>query len=331
LIVKDNLIPRRKLPMKIIDIYKKFVQMGKEHDPRTLEGVEKVLAHTNKKFTELKEKDKKYFDTDRLTNPYSDTRILNGDPQTDVKRVFVGIDMEAQEVILADRLREKGEKIDLVMAHHPEGRALVALHRVMHLQEDVLAEMGVPINVAEGILASRISEVQRGLMPLNHNRSVDAARLLNLPFMCVHTPADNMVNDYLTKLCDAKKPETVGDVMDILMEIPEYQESKMIHAGPKVVLGKEKNRAGKILIDMTGGTGGSEDAYAKLAIAGVGTIVGMHIGEKHRKEAEKNHINVIIAGHMASDSLGMNLLLDVLEKEGIEILTCSGMFRVKRF
>jgi putative NIF3 family GTP cyclohydrolase 1 type 2 len=140
-----------------------------------------------------------------------------------------------------------------------------------------------------------------------------------------------MVNDYLTKLCDAKKPETVGDVMDILMEIPEYQESKMIHAGPKVVLGKEKNRAGKILIDMTGGTGGSEDAYAKLAIAGVGTIVGMHIGEKHRKEAEKNHINVIIAGHMASDSLGMNLLLDVLEKEGIEILTCSGMFRVKRF
>ncbi len=38
---------------------------------------------------------------------------------------------------------------------------------------------------------------------------------------------------------------------------------------------------------MTGGTGGSKDAFEKLAIAGVGTIVGMHIGENNRQEAEK--------------------------------------------
>jgi len=81
---------------------------------------------------------------------------------------------------------------------------------------------------------------------------------------------------------------------------------------------------------MTGGTGGSEDAYAKLAVAGVGTVIGMHIGEKHRKEAEKNHINVVIAGHMASDSLGINLLLDNLEKKGVEVAPCAGLIRVKR-
>ena len=81
---------------------------------------------------------------------------------------------------------------------------------------------------------------------------------------------------------------------------------------------------------MTGGTGGSEEAFEKLAIAGVGTVIGMHIGEKHRKEAEKNHINIVIAGHMASDSLGINLLLDKLQQEGIEILPCSGLIRIKR-
>ena len=81
---------------------------------------------------------------------------------------------------------------------------------------------------------------------------------------------------------------------------------------------------------MTGGTSGSEDAYSKLATAGVGTLVVMHIGEKHRKEAEKNHVNVIIAGHMASDSLGMNLILDEIAKQGVEILTCSGLTRVQR-
>lgn len=316
--------------MRLIDFYQKCVSLGKEYDPRSAVDVEKNLTRAVKQYEELKEKDKQYFDVERLKNPYADTRILNGDPETEVNKILAGIDMEVQEVLLADRLREKGEKIDLILSHHPEGKALVALHKVMSLQEDVLAQLGVPINVAEGILASRISEVERGLMPLNHNRSVDAARLLNFPFMCVHTPADNMVNTYLSNLFIEKQPETVGDVVDLLLEIPEYQESKKIDAGPKVFLGKETNRAGKVFVDMTGGTGGSEDAFAKLAIAGVGTIVGMHIGEKHRKEAEKNHINVIIAGHMASDSLGMNLLLDHFIQQGLELLPCSGFIRVAR-
>ena len=64
----------------------------------------------------------------------------------------------------------------------------------------MLAKFGVPINVAEGIMASRMSEVKRGLMPLNHNRAVDAARLLDIPLMCIHTPADNHVSDYLQRL-----------------------------------------------------------------------------------------------------------------------------------
>jgi hypothetical protein len=33
---------------------------------------------------------------------------------------------------------------------------------------------------------------------------------------------------------------------------------------------------------------------------------------------------------MASDSLGMNIILDELEKKGIDIVPCSGLIRVKR-
>ena len=138
-----------------------------------------------------------------------------------------------------------------------------------------------------------------------------------------------MVNTFLSKIFAEKKPDTLGDVIKQLKEIPEYREAAKMGAGPKIVVGSEKKRSGKIFVDMTGGTGGSEDAFAKLATAGVGTVVGMHIGEKHRKEAEKIHINVVIAGHMASDSLGINLLLDVLEK-GIAVLACAGLVRVKR-
>ena len=42
------------------------------------------------------------------------------------------------------------------------------------------------------------------------------------------------------------------------------------------------------------------------------------------------HMNIVIAGHMASDSLGMNLWLDELEKRGIEIVPCGGLIRVSR-
>jgi intracellular sulfur oxidation DsrE/DsrF family protein len=56
----------------------------------------------------------------------------------------------------------------------------------------------------------------------------------------------------------------------------------------------------------------------------------MHQSERHRKEAEKAHINVVVAGHMSSDSIGMNLFLDELEKRGIEVIPCSGLIRYSR-
>ena len=316
--------------MKIREIYEYVIARGMEKDPRGIDVAKAHLIRENKRYEEMKEEDKKLYDTDRLTNPYSDTRVLFGTPETEVKRVLVGIDMEVGEVLLADRLGEKGKKIDLIMSHHPEGKALAGLYDVMHLQEGILADFGVPINVAEGIMVSRISEVKRGLMPLNHNRAVDAAKILGLPIMSAHTVADNQVTTFLQELMDKEKPATLIDIVKLLKTIPEYAEADKHGAGPTIVVGNKKRSAGKILVDMTGGTSGSEDAYAKLSQAGVGTLLVMHIGEKHRKEAEKNHVNVIIAGHMASDSIGMNLLLDGLENKGLEIITCSGIIRNKR-
>lgn len=316
--------------MKLKEIYQLVIEFGKDNDPRSKREISQVLARVREDYLSMKADEKSYFDQDRLDNPYSDTRILVGDPQTEVQTVLAGIDMEVSEILLADALRNRGEKIDLIISHHPEGRALAGLYQVMHMQEDMLAEMGVPINVAEGIMGSRINEVQRGLMPANHNRAVDAAKLLGFSFMCVHTPADNMVNTFLANLMKKKKPGTLADIINLLLEIPEYKHAAKMGTGPKIVVGKKQNRAGKIMVDMTGGTSGSKESYAKLAAAGVGTVIGMHIGEEHRKEAEKNHVNVIIAGHMSSDSLGMNLMLDQLELRGVIIKTCSGLYRVSR-
>jgi len=160
------------------------------------------------------------------------------------------------------------------------------------------------------------------------------AKLLKIDFMCVHTPADNLGANFLVKLFKqkAKDMETVGDVMDLLKTIPEYQAAMKMKAGPMIVSGHEDSHAGKIIItEFTGGTEGAKDIYEKMSHYGIGTVIGMHMSEKNRVEAEKYHINVVIAGHMASDSLGMNLLLDELEKKGIEVVPTSGLIRVKRF
>jgi putative NIF3 family GTP cyclohydrolase 1 type 2 len=104
-----------------------------------------------------------------------------------------------------------------------------------------------------------------------------------------------------------------------------------IGVGPKIFVGSPENRCGKIaLSEITGGTEGSPKLYEKMAQAGVGTVVGMHISEEHKKEAESAHVNIVIAGHISSDSLGVNLLMDELERQGIEIVPCSGFTRVSR-
>ncbi|MDP1758243.1 MAG: NGG1p interacting factor NIF3, partial [Thermodesulfovibrionales bacterium] len=76
---------------------------------------------------------------------------------------------------------------------------------------------------------------------------------------------------------------------------------------------------------------GSKEIFESLTAGGVNTIVAMHLSEDHRKEAEKNHLNVVIAGHIASDNVGINLLLDELSRSSsLEILECSGFKRVSR-
>jgi hypothetical protein len=292
--------------------------------------VNRLLEDRQKEYEKMSNDDRDFFDKETLSNPYNDTRILYGLGEEMVKSLICGIDMETPEIILADRLREKGRKIDLVIAHHPEGSAQADLYNVMQVQSDMMAGVGVPINIAEALMEERIAEVKRAIMPLNHQRAIDAARLLDLPFMCVHSPADNLVSHYLEKTLASTPYRTVQDVLDILMDIPEYQQAKKLKAGPTIVAGDKNRRAGKVFIKMTGGTGGSPKSYAKLAAAGVGTIIGMHMADNHRKEARENHINVIIAGHMASDSLGLNFFLDELEKRGLEIIPAAGLIRVKR-
>jgi hypothetical protein len=263
---------------------------------------------------------------------FPDTAILHGSGSTEIKKIIVGIDMEAPELLIADRIRQS-EGLDLVIAHHPEGAAYAALHEVMQLQVDMLVKAGFPKSAADAYLAQRMREVQRRVMPQNHMRSVDAARILNLPFMCMHTPADNHVFCFVRELMRKEKPKKVKDALEVLRQVPEYKEAESYGAGPRLILGSPQRELGRIFVEMTGGTEGHRDVYNRLYKCGVRTLISMHLSEEHFKKVNDANINVIIAGHISSDTLGLNLLFDRIEraaKEKFQFINCSGFRRIRR-
>ena len=313
--------------MKLRELFDRAIETGIKNDLRGEELVRKELKAREKDYEKATGKDREFFDRESLTNPYMDSRIHVGTGDEEIGTALVGIDIEPGEIAVAKALMDSGRKIDVLIAHHPEGAALARLWDVMGMQSDILAAMGVPISAAEALMDKRISDVERRLLPTNHARSVDAARLLGIPMINIHTPADNMVASYLQRLFDREKPYRLSDILDLLMGIPEYRDARMLGAGPKIILGSDKRKAGgKVFVDMTGGTEGSKDIFHSLVQSGVTTVVGMHFSDDHRKEAEKSNINLVIAGHISSDNLGLNLLFDEIGGD-IEFLECSGFRR----
>ncbi|MCX5705756.1 MAG: NGG1p interacting factor NIF3 [Candidatus Omnitrophica bacterium] len=291
--------------MKLSQFYDHVVKLGSDRDPR----------HEKSKITS-----------------YGDTAILHGNPDIQVRKIMLGIDIEVGELLLADRIRQR-QGLDLVVSHHPEGKAYARLHEVMQIQVDVLQKIGLDRIIAQKMLDERKAEVARRILPQNHTRPVDAARILDLPFMCMHTPADNHAFSFINSLMEKKLPKTVQDIIEILKGVPEYKEAAKHNAGPRIIVGNPKRCVGKILVEMTGGTEGPKDIFDKLYKAGVRTLISMHLSEEHFKRVLDANLSVVIAGHISSDNLGINLLLDRIEKEAkqkLQIISCSGFNRITR-
>ena len=121
--------------MKVTELFRYVVERGMEKDPRGKQGVDRYLEAAKKEYDKIDEPDKWQFDSERLWNPYDDSRILYNPDDVDVKKVLMGINIDTAEVLVADRLNEKGEGIDCVIGHHPRGRALPALYKVMDIQK----------------------------------------------------------------------------------------------------------------------------------------------------------------------------------------------------
>ncbi|MFW5988023.1 MAG: NGG1p interacting factor NIF3, partial [bacterium] len=150
-------------------------------------------------------------------------------------------------------------------------------------------------------------------------------------YMSLHTVTDNHAHQFIKNYLERENPYKIKDLLDALVEIPEFAWSLEYDMGPTIFNGDKDNRVGKISYDMTGGTELSKERMETMAQSGVNTIVAMHMSQDQIEEAGNQNINIVSAGHMPSDSLGINLFLDKAIKEfNLEVMEFSGFKRVSR-
>ncbi|MCL2497311.1 MAG: hypothetical protein FWF06_01700 [Symbiobacteriaceae bacterium] len=243
----------------------------------------------------------------------------------EIKRVLAGVDFDPSWLMIA-----KNAGFDCVVQHHPSGIMNPNTGELFgrdHMKK--LMECGVPINEAQKLAYKNNETRKRGAHSRNRTQMHDAAKILDICNMAYHTPSDMLaertVQAKMNALMESNPRCTVQDVINELLTIREFAEA-LEGQKPEVWVGSKDSFAGRVYVEMYGVGAPSADEYIACSDAGIGTFVCMH-ATPEVIEAMKKHgkSNLVVAGHMASDSVGFNQILDAWAAKGIEIVRVSGI------
>ncbi|MEA2090046.1 MAG: Nif3-like dinuclear metal center hexameric protein [Thermoproteota archaeon] len=234
-----------------------------------------------------------------------------------IKKVLVGIDVEAAELMLAKQLG-----YDAVISHHPKGgKAVINFHEVFDRHVEQMVEAGVPVEAAKKVVEKKRRALEVEMHTRNYDYAVSVAKLLNMPYMNIHTPLDEIgrrrMKTQIEHKVGAKENATVDDVVSALKELPEF--SKAV-TDIKIRLGKGSNKAGKVVVSHGAGTNGGYEVAKTYFKYGIGTIVYIHVSVSDLEKLRADGVgNLLVTGHIASDSLGINPFISELERRGISV------------
>jgi hypothetical protein len=237
--------------------------------------------------------------------------------------VLATIDCDVADLLMAGTLR-----CDTVLTHHPEGPASLHGWKLIALQIEQMVESGVPVARAEAAIQRRSQSVELGSHARNYARVVQAAHLLNVSFLNVHLPCDVITRRLIAeKMAPFNRPDSRATVAEVISALQEFPEQRLAATEPKVRLGAPDRLAGRVAVAMAGYTNGGVEVLKAYFEAGIGTVLMMHFPEADLKEAREQKLagNLIVTGHMASDSIGINVYLDELERRGLEIVRAGGI------
>ncbi len=232
-------------------------------------------------------------------------------PGRNIRKVLFAVDGGSPELILT---KEKG--YDLLIAHHPVGPARLTFSKVVERHVRFMMEKGVPRRIAEGATAALVERIDVRAHPANYLQEIEFAKRLEIPFMNIHLPIDQVTRDFLLGAIQRSGAKTVGELVDKLEKIPEFRKA---NTRIEVRLGERKDRLGNWVLVFAAGTNGGYPVAKAYFDHGVDTVVYLHVDYDEllrlRKEAKGS---LIVLGHMAGDSIGINLFLQKLRAKGVK-------------
>lgn len=250
--------------------------------------------------------------------PGDSTTYVAGD---DIETALVGIDLESPEIQLADR-----EGYDLVLAHHPTGdEARHDFTDVLEKQAEFMMAHGVPEVVARDAASDIIDRMDHGAHSMNYRHNPSVAELLDQPYMNIHLAPDEVGRRKMADVADRfDADDEVGAFIDALGEIPEFEDAM---TDIKLRVGDEGNELGEVAVHHAAGTNGGEDVASAYFDHGVDTVLYIHVGAGDTEALQAEYgddKNLVVTGHIASDAIGLNVLIDELEERGVDCTPISG-------
>ena len=243
-------------------------------------------------------------------------------PGARINHILLGIDVGAAELFMARQLGYHA-----VVAHHPAGYA-GPFWDVYHLHVDQMIAAGVPKDVAEAAVAGRIEEFQAAAQRENYDHAASVARLLETPFLNVHSPLDEVGRRIMQQTADAATAAnpalTVGGLRDALLTLPPYAAAR---TEMRAALGSWDTPAGRVVISHGAYTNGGYQVAKAYLTHGVDTVCAIHfpLEDAKRLVAEGVRGNILVMGHIAGDSVGILPYIARLRQEGLEVTTFSGV------
>ena len=235
-------------------------------------------------------------------------------PGRNIRKVLFSIDAGAPEIALA-----KHQGYDLLIGHHPTGPARLTFSEVVRRHVRFMTEKGVPKKIAEEAAAELIGKIDVRTHPTNYLHDVDFAKELRQPFMNIHLPIDQITRDFLLAAITNSGARTAGELIQVLGAIPEFKKAK---TKIELRMGGRDRPLGRWVLVFAAGTNGGYPVAKAYFDGGIETVIYLHVDYdelvKLRREYSKN---LIVLGHMAGDSIGVNTFLARLVEMGMETNT----------
>jgi len=241
----------------------------------------------------------------------------------EIRRILFGIDLKAPELKVAADLG-----FDCALSHHPVGgSSALRFHEVLERHVAQMIGAGVPREVAEDTMRETIESRRVLNSMVNYDHDPSVARLLDLPYLNIHTPLDEIGRRRMAEAAVVLgESATVAELIDHFYET--FGEFRNAATRIEIRVGDASHRLGRVVVSHGAGTNGGYPVAKAYFDHGIDTVIYIHCrpndAEKLRAEygAAKT---LIVTGHIASDSVGINPYVERLRDEGLGVTTFSGI------